>query len=169
MVQEMASRSVLLRRQAARESTHQRDLRIHASRRLVRSAAGAPEGPGSSVTETVYQVEPMGKVRQNRSDKWKKRPVVVRYRAYHDALREMKVDLQPGDTVEFRLNMPKSWNATKRAKFHGQPHLQKPDLDNLLGGLLDGVLEEDKGFWAFGPTRKLWHDGPSLIVIIRDT
>jgi len=114
-----------------------------------------------------WTVEPMGKVRQNRSDVWKKRPCVVRYRAYHDQLREMGVTLEPGDEVHFHLTMPASWSAKRRAAHDGAPHQQKPDLDNLLGGLLDGVMQEDKTFWSFGPTSKRWTTKPSSITIIR--
>lgn len=114
-----------------------------------------------------WTVEPMGKVRMSQRDKWAKRPVVVRYRAYHDQLREMGVTLEPGDEVHFHIQMPKSWSANRQAKFDATPHRQKPDLDNLLGGLLDAVLEEDKTFWSFGATSKRWTVKPSSIIIIR--
>ncbi len=124
-----------------------------------------PLGDGSVCM--VYVVEPMGKVRMSQRDKWAKRPVVVRYRAYHDQLRAMGVTLEPGDEVHFHIQMPKSWNPGKRKLHEAQPHQQKPDLDNLLGGLLDGVLAEDKTFWSFGPTSKRWTTKPSSIIIIR--
>src|SRR5690242_5545197 len=95
----------------------------------------------------VWNVAPVGKVRMTQSDKWKKRKCVVAYRAYHDELRELGVTLEPGDEVHFHIQMPLSWSLKKREAMHGMPHDQKPDLDNLLGGLLDGVLEEDKTFW----------------------
>jgi Holliday junction resolvase RusA-like endonuclease len=119
------------------------------------------------MTTLVYELEPMGKVRMSQRDKWAKRPVVVRYRAYHDRLRELGVTLKPGDEVHFELAMPKSWNSIKRGLHAGEPHMQKPDLDNLLGGLLDGVLEEDKMFWCFGCTSKRWTTKASTITIIR--
>lgn len=115
-----------------------------------------------------WVIDPIGKVRMTQSDKWKKRLVVQRYRAYHDQLREMGVTLEPGDAVTFWLSMPKSWSEKKRAEMAGAPHQQKPDLDNLLGGLLDGVLEEDKTFWMFGETKKLWTAKESRIIIIRE-
>lgn len=115
----------------------------------------------------TWTVEPMGKVRMSQRDKWAKRPVVVRYRAYHDQLREMGVTLLPGDEVHFNIQTPKSWSAKKADAHDAVPHQQKPDLDNLLGGLLDAVLEEDKTFWSFGATSKRWTTKPSSIIIIR--
>ncbi len=115
----------------------------------------------------TWVVEPMGKVRMSQRDKWAKRPVVVRYRAYHDQLREMGVTLEPGDEVHFHIQVPKSWSAKKANQHDCMPHQQKPDLDNLLGGLLDGVLDEDKTFWSFGPTSKRWTTKPSSVTIIR--
>jgi Holliday junction resolvase RusA-like endonuclease len=121
---------------------------------------------------TRWDIEPMGKVRMSQSDKWKvgdkARPCVKRYRAYHDKLRAMGVTLVNGDSVFFHIAMPESWSAKKKAMHDGQPHQQKPDLDNLLGGLLDGVLEEDKTFWSFGRTSKRWTSGPSCIIVAGD-
>ncbi len=126
----------------------------------------AREGPPHA---WQWLVEPMGKVRMSQRDKWAKRPVVVRYRAYHDRLRELGVTLVPGDEVHFHISCPESWSEKKRAARNREPHQQKPDLDNLLGGLLDAVLEEDKTFWSFGPTSKRWTSGPSCIIVIRRT
>lgn len=119
----------------------------------------------------VYEVEPMGKVRQSQSDKWKigdkARPRVKRYRAYHDRLRELGATLEPGDEIHFKLACPKSWSKSEKNKHDGMPHMQKPDLTNLIGGYEDGVLEEDKGMWIIGETSKRWTTGSSSITIIR--
>lgn len=119
-----------------------------------------------------FDIAPMGKVRMTQSDKWKvgekARPCVKRYRAYHDALRAAGATLQDGDAVYFYLEMPKSWSAKKRAEMKGQPHRQKPDLDNLLGGLMDGVMDEDKALAHIGNVKKLWHDTAAIIILRRD-
>lgn len=120
-----------------------------------------------------WEVEPMGKVRMTQSDKWKvgekARPCVKRYRAYHDALRALGVTVEPGDGIHFHIQMPPSWSKKKRALHDGTPHRQKPDIDNLIGGLLDGVLDEDKGIDRLGETSKSWTAKPSSIIIIRRT
>ncbi|MCR4339433.1 MAG: RusA family crossover junction endodeoxyribonuclease, partial [Gemmatimonadaceae bacterium] len=40
-------------------------------------------------------------------------------------------------TAEFRLPMPPSWSNKKRLAMIGQPHAQKPDIDNLLKAVLE--------------------------------
>lgn len=119
-----------------------------------------------------WTIEPMGKVRMSQSDKWKvgekARPCVKRYRAYHDALRELGATLEPGDELHFHIRMPDSWSKKKRIALNSEPHKQKPDLTNLIGGFEDGVLEEDKGIWCLGATSKRWTEKESCIIIIRE-
>lgn len=118
-----------------------------------------------------WVVDPVGKVRMTQSDKWKvgdkARPAVKRYRAYKDALRELGATLEPGDELHFHIQMPPSWSKKKRAAHAGQPHTQRPDLTNLVGGYEDAVLAEDKGIWCLGATSKRWTTKPSSIIIIR--
>jgi Holliday junction resolvase RusA-like endonuclease len=44
--------------------------------------------------------------------------------------------------VEFHLEMPDSWSEKKKAKMDGEPHQQKPDVDNLLKSVLDCVRSD---------------------------
>ena len=39
----------------------------------------------------------------------------------------------------FRLPMPKSWSLVKQQEMVGEPHAQKPDVDNLIKCMLDGI------------------------------
>ncbi len=58
----------------------------------------------------VYDITPMGKPRMTRADKWKKRPEVLRYRAFCDEVRLQGVELpESGSHVTFILPMPASW------------------------------------------------------------
>lgn len=41
--------------------------------------------------------------------------------------------------VEATFAIPPSWSKKKRAAALGQPHTQKPDLDNITKALLDGL------------------------------
>jgi Holliday junction resolvase RusA-like endonuclease len=91
-----------------------------------------------------YAIDPVAKPRMTQADKWKKRPSVVRYRAYKDALRAAAVNLpEDGAKVVFYLPMPESWSKRKRGIMRGEYHRQTPDVDNLLKGLMDAVLEQD--------------------------
>ena len=112
---------------------------------------------------TVYPITPVPKPRQTRSDKWKQRPSVMRYRAYADEVRLRQVQLPPHYHVVFVLPMPKSWSAAKRAKHTGQPHRNKPDKDNLEKALLDALLADDSGVWD-GRVSKVWGDAGRIIV-----
>ena len=75
----------------------------------------------------------MGKPRMTRADKWKKRPEILRYRAFCDEVRLQGVELpESGSHVTFILPMPASWNKKKRAELNGKPHQAKPDFDNMM-------------------------------------
>lgn len=108
------------------------------------------------MSETVYQITPAPKPRQTRSDKWKQRPSVMRYRAYADEVR-LKIKSMPthGYHITFMLPMPKSWSGLKRQRMAGTRHTQRPDKDNLEKALLDALFEDDSCVWD-GRVTKLW-------------
>jgi Holliday junction resolvase RusA-like endonuclease len=54
---------------------------------------------------------------------------------------------EAGATIVFYLPMPESWSRKKRALYDGQPHQQKPDLDNLVKAVLDAIYGDDSGVW----------------------
>ena len=104
----------------------------------------------------IYNITPVSKPRQTRSDKWKKRPSVMKYRTFADECRLKKVNVHDmGDSITFHIPMPKSWSKKKKAGMDQTPHQQKPDLDNLLKALLDAVLPEDCTVWSVA-THKVW-------------
>jgi Holliday junction resolvase RusA-like endonuclease len=76
-----------------------------------------------------------------------KRPCVMRYRAFKDECLAQGIEI--GDVVEvvFVIPMPVSWSKKKREKMNGQPHQQKPDIDNLAKALMD-VCSEDSHVWS---------------------
>jgi hypothetical protein len=117
----------------------------------------------------IHYITPVSKPRQTRSDVWKKRPAVLRYRAFADECRAAGIELRDGDTIIFGLPMPKSWSGLKRHTMSGAPHKQKPDLDNLLKALMDAVMPEDCGLWCLNGVSKFWVQGPGHIVIQRAT
>ncbi len=53
------------------------------------------------------------------------------------------------------MPFPRSWSAKKKAAHLGQPHRQKPDLDNLIKALLDAALDDDSGVHEM-TARKVW-------------
>lgn len=111
---------------------------------------------------TEYLITPCPKPRMTRADKWKKRPIVMRYRAFKDRVRELNVELPEANShIIFNISMPKSWNPTKRLKMLLRPHQSRPDLDNYLKGLFDAVYKEDSHIWDVRAT-KLWAEAGSI-------
>lgn len=102
-----------------------------------------------------YHITPCPKPRMTQRDKWAKRPEVLRYRAFCDVARLLRIDVPPACRIVFHIPMPPSWTKKQRADNEGQPHLQKPDLDNLAKALLDAVYEDDSCVWRIEAT-KLW-------------
>lgn len=92
---------------------------------------------------TKYDIKPVPAPRQVRSDRWKKRPCVMRYRAFRDEVRLLEITVKNYDEIHFGIPMPKSWSAAKKAKMVHMPHKQKPDLDNILKSLLDACHKDD--------------------------
>ena len=104
-----------------------------------------------------YPINPVSKPRMTRSDKWKKRSIVMKFWAFKDAVREAGVKFPPqGASIVFVLEMPKSWSKKKRKRMNGQPHKQTPDLSNLIKGLEDCVYEEDSIIWHYAGLQKRW-------------
>lgn len=105
----------------------------------------------------IYNVIPMGAVRMNKADAWKKRPVVLRYFRFKDDLRASGLNTIPeGGKIIFRLPMPASWSGKRKREADGKPHTQKPDLDNMLKAVLDTIYEEDCHIWNIGGLEKYW-------------
>ena len=112
-----------------------------------------------------YPITPVPKPRQTRSDKWKQRDCVMRYRAFADQVRDAGVKLLPGASIVFFIPMPKSWSNKKREMMDNAPHLQTPDTDNLIKALSDAVYQDDCAMWCYGRVEKRWsYDGSILII-----
>lgn len=111
---------------------------------------------------TTHPITPVPKPRMTQRDKWLKRPAVLRYRAFKDQVRIRNVQLPTdGAVVTFVLPMPKSWSKRKRAELDGQPHTQKPDLDNLVKALADACFEDDSTIHTIA-ARKVWGVGGAI-------
>lgn len=106
---------------------------------------------------TSHPIWPQPKYRAKRSDTWKKPPAAEKWKAFKDETRRLGITLEEGDEVIFVVAMPDSWSTKKRAAHADQPHRAKPDLDNLLGGLMDAVLPGgDAHISRMGAIQKIW-------------
>ena len=117
-------------------------------------------------------VDPVAKPRMTRQDKWKQRKCVMKYRAYKD---ELNLRLKPYGEIDlnfsgirFVIPMPKSWSQKKRDEMNGQPHTQKPDVDNLLKGLMDALMEDDSGVHTVS-IQKVWGEEGGITIRLEKT
>ena len=118
----------------------------------------------------ILKITPVPKPRMTQSDRWKKRPCVVRYRAFADELRILAAQnnyiVKNPLSVTFVLPMPKSWSKKKKLEMDGKPHTQTPDLDNLLKAFQDVLLKDDSGVHTYKNVRKIW--GIEGLIIINE-
>ena len=118
--------------------------------------------------DITLNIIPVPKPRMTQSDKWKQRPATKKYWRYKDELKLLCqiVRWQPKDIldVKFVIPMPISWSEKKKKRMDGQPHKQRPDLDNLVKAFKDALLEEDSHVHTYGEIKKLWGRKGQVIV-----
>jgi len=94
-----------------------------------------------------YPYPPMAKPRMTRADSWKKRPIVLKYWDFKDHIKSWAIreNFKLGNEIYviFHIPMPKSWSKLKKTQMIFADHQQRPDVDNLLKGLMDAFLDED--------------------------
>ena len=120
-----------------------------------------------------YAVTPQPKVRMTRRDTWatdKVRPSVQKWRAFVQDVKRLGITVQDGDSITYVIPMPASWSRKKRAAMEGLLHRQKPDIDNIEGGLLDAALPDgDEAIAELGAKRKVWGVVGEIIIERRDS
>ena len=118
----------------------------------------------------VFNVDPCCKPRMTRRDKWAKRPCVVKWWAFKDAIVQQRGDyIFPacGTYLCFFIPMPKSWSEKKKKKMYLRPvqMKRKYDIDNLVKAFLDAVCADDDGYvWDIHPVKR-WGKFGRIIVI----
>jgi|TARA_R110000823_G_scaffold149486_1_gene280253 Holliday junction resolvase RusA-like endonuclease len=107
----------------------------------------------------------MAKPRMTQADSWKKRPIVLKYWEYKDDIKNWAVEsnFNLGNEIYcvFNIPMPPSWSKKKKEEMLGKNHQQRPDIDNLLKGLMDALLEEDSHIHTVY-ANKVWSDEGSI-------
>jgi len=113
--------------------------------------------------DIIFLLSPVPKPRMTRADTWKKRPIVLSYWAFKDAINLIanKEGFKLGNAfrIVFYIEMPKSWSKKKKEFMNGKPHKQKPDLDNLLKAVSDCLLNEDSGIYYVIASKKWSYTG----------
>lgn len=117
---------------------------------------------------------PMGKPRQTRSDKWKQRPCVMKYRAWADLARlcvQQQVGKLPDPdmilafSIAAFFEIPESYSSKKRLKLLGERHRVKPDGDNALKAAMDVLFSDDQAI-ADGSFKKRWAETSRMEITI---
>lgn len=65
--------------------------------------------------------------------------------------------------MTFVLPMPKSWSHKKRIQMDGKPHMQRPDLSNMLKALEDAIYQEDSVIYTIHIS-KIWGSEGKIII-----
>ena len=124
---------------------------------------------GSMKTHELY-LTPVAKHRMTQSDKWNQRPEVVKYRRYCEALNLLcrTVDYRIPDvlSVTYVLPMPPSWGATKQKAMLDQPHMQRPDLSNLVKAFEDALCKNDETIHTYVSVQKIWGTQGKIVLHI---
>ena len=114
-----------------------------------------------------FDIDPCPAPRMTKSDRWKKRPVVMKYFAFRDEfILQANVKgytLQPEIEIFFIIAMPESWSEKKKKAMDGQPHQTKPDWDNLSKGICDSFGKDDGFVWKADIEKRWGRKGKILI------
>ncbi len=115
-----------------------------------------------------FPVSPFAKPRMTQRDRWKKRPVVVKYHIYKDSMKhyanEFNYCVDETLSLTFIIPFPKSYSNKKKNELRGQPHRLRPDLDNLLKAFKDALCKEDSYIHTYQNINKIWGDDGQIIV-----
>lgn len=131
------------------------------------------ETTAQTIKHIVLEIEPMGAVRSQGKRSFKnpnKAKALARYVKYKEKLQWLMLSQGVRDlpnTLEyviFKMPIPnpnrKGISKKDREKYLsriGELHLQKPDLDNMLKGLLDANGKDDSHIACInGPFKKVW-------------
>ena len=113
---------------------------------------------------TEYKICPVAKPRMVRSDKWRKRPATDKYWKFVDQCKLERVVLPCFNShVTFILPMPNSFSKKKKGQLNGKPHMQRPDLSNLLKALEDALYQDDSGIYDIWIEKRWGIEGKIII------
>ena len=122
--------------------------------------------------EYHFDIKPVPKPRMTQRDKWAGRPSITRYFNYVDDIKA-KAELMGLTTLPYKIKsikyvmpIPKSWPKKDQPAMINQPHLQKPDIDNLRKALQDAICKEDSHIADVGHEIKVWGEEGKIIIVI---
>lgn len=106
-----------------------------------------------------------------------------KYNAYKEELRwiakKQDFSLPNGCfSIHFNIPMPQSWRPKKRLQMANTKHTSKPDCDNLIKSLIDGLIprknkskgetgRDDKEIWSYAAF-KYWVETDDACIVIKE-
>ncbi len=136
-----------------------------------RQECGAKTGGAGAGTTYTLQVVPCPAPRMTQRDRWAKRPCVLRYFAFREAVQAQAVEQAfrlPADlAVTFILSMPDSWSVRRKRATDGTAHQGRPDLDNLVKAFLDAMAAEDGYVWRVQAEKRWGVEGKIVVTGLR--
>jgi Holliday junction resolvase RusA-like endonuclease len=66
--------------------------------------------------------------------------------------------------LRFDFPMPDSWSRKRKLEMLGQPHQQKPDIDNCIKAIMDPLLKQDCTVWHIAGAEKRWALAGSITI-----
>jgi hypothetical protein len=113
----------------------------------------------------VLTIRAQGKPTMVSSDRYRKRPAVLRYRAYADHLRLLGAVLPESYLVIAYFAMPASWSNAERRRRDLTPHQVKPDGTNILKGIEDVLCPHGDQQLFDGRFRKVWAHADRIVIV----
>jgi Holliday junction resolvase RusA-like endonuclease len=129
------------------------------------------------MSKIILNINPIPAPRMTRSDKWKldpnhkdpmrrQRVCVANYFAYKNEIiwtcKKNNYTLQPVLYIIFNIPVPEY----KKNKIKiGDPHMQKPDVDNLVKGFMDSFGKDDGFVWNLCAVKR-WAEKGSIEIIL---
>lgn len=118
----------------------------------------------------ALDINPLPLPRMTRKDSFDPKPIVISYREYAGELRRAfkergVTELPYSFCLFFVRSMPQSWSQKRKKKSAGTVHQSRPDLDNLVKGVLDalcGSKEKDDSRVAILLAAKFWGYKPNI-------
>ncbi|MGI9569195.1 MAG: RusA family crossover junction endodeoxyribonuclease [Desulfobulbia bacterium] len=120
----------------------------------------------------LVNIAPCPAPRMTKSDRWKKRPCVIKYFNFKDALK-LAFPKYVNDTSIIGVELhsyfafPKSYSKKKKKELitFGY-HQVKPDADNLIKAVCDGLFPKSDSQVAIMNSTKYWAEGEESFMMI---
>lgn len=125
-----------------------------------------------TMSTKLIPIAPFGKARPRVSRNGQHTYMPPEYEQKKSQLRLLFGDVPNGGILSIAVvatkAMPKSWSKKKKTSMDGMYCDAKPDLDNIVGAVMDSLFEDDSKVVEFGSCRKVWGYEDSLEITVEE-